>query len=85
MDAHQAEQHGLISKVVPREQIVDEALQMGYVIGSKGNMAIQMAKEAVNASYGMTLDEGLKFERRLFHSLFATKDQKEVRVFYIII
>lgn len=78
MDAEKAERDGLVSKVIEdREELVAEAIKMGLVIGQKGQVAVQMAKEAVNAAEEMTLEQGLLFERRLFHSLFATKDQKE--------
>lgn len=77
IDAERAERDGLVSKVVPAENLIDEATKMGLRIASKGQISIMMAKEAVNAADEMTLNEGLKFERRLFHSLFATKDQKE--------
>jgi enoyl-CoA hydratase/carnithine racemase len=79
IDAEKAERDGLISKVVmEREELVQEAIKMGLVIGQKGQVSVQMAKEAVNAADEMNLEQGLQFERRLFHSLFATKDQKEV-------
>lgn len=77
MDATQAAQHGLVAGVYPPDELVDEAVRMGLVVASKGGLSVRMAKEAVNAADEMTLAEGLKFERRLFHSLFATKDQKE--------
>lgn len=78
IDAEKAESDGLISKVVmEREELVQEAIKMGHVIGQKGQVSVQMAKEAVNAADEMNLEQGLQFERRLFHSLFATKDQKE--------
>jgi len=57
--------------------VVDEAVEMGRLIASKGQISVQAGKEAVNAAYESTLAEGLKVERRLFHGLFATKDQKE--------
>jgi len=79
IDAEKAARDGLISKVVEsREVLVEEAIRMGHVIGEKGPIAIRMAKECVNAADEMSLDQGLVFERRLFHALFATKDQKEV-------
>ena len=80
IDAEKAERDGLISRVVEsREVLVDEAVKMGHTIGEKGPIAIRMSKECVNAADEMSLEQGLVFERRLFHSLFATKDQKEVR------
>eukprot|EP00560_Eucampia_antarctica_P006965 CAMPEP_0197826512 /NCGR_PEP_ID=MMETSP1437-20131217/3461_1 /TAXON_ID=49252 ORGANISM="Eucampia antarctica, Strain CCMP1452" /NCGR_SAMPLE_ID=MMETSP1437 /ASSEMBLY_ACC=CAM_ASM_001096 /LENGTH=318 /DNA_ID=CAMNT_0043426985 /DNA_START=67 /DNA_END=1023 /DNA_ORIENTATION=+ len=77
IDAERAERDGLVSKVVASESLIDEAVKMGYVIASKSQISIMMAKEAINAADEMTLNEGLRFERRLFHSLFATNDQKE--------
>ena len=77
IDAQRAERDGLVSKVFPADTLVDEAVQMAHVIASKGRVSVMMAKEAVNAADELTLAEGLRFERRLFHSLFATKDQKE--------
>eukprot|EP00590_Aulacoseira_subarctica_P008734 CAMPEP_0172426076 /NCGR_PEP_ID=MMETSP1064-20121228/35662_1 /TAXON_ID=202472 /ORGANISM="Aulacoseira subarctica , Strain CCAP 1002/5" /LENGTH=308 /DNA_ID=CAMNT_0013169449 /DNA_START=1 /DNA_END=927 /DNA_ORIENTATION=- len=77
IDAQRAERDGLVSKVFPADALVDEAVQMAHVIASKGRVSVMMAKEAVNAADELTLAEGLRFERRLFHSLFATKDQKE--------
>ena len=64
---------------------MEEVIDMGLIIGSKGQVAVMMAKEAVNAAEQMTLDQGLLFERRLFHSLFATKDQKEVCFSYNLV
>jgi len=78
IDAAKAEKDGLISKVVEsREGLVEEAIRMGHKIGEKGPIAIRMAKECIMAADEMTLAEGLKFERRNFHALFATNDQKE--------
>jgi len=75
--AQEAMDAGLVSKVIDSEILVDEAIKMGLGIAEKGGIAVRMCKEAVNAAEEMTLGEGLKFERRLFHSLFSTKDQKE--------
>lgn len=66
-----------MAKVVPAGQLVETAVTMGTKIGGLSKPVIAMAKEAVNAAYEMTLAEGVRFERRLFHSTFATKDQKE--------
>lgn len=77
IDAEQAERDGLVARVFPADDLVDEAVKMGFTIAEKGQMASIMAKEAVNAAAEMTLAEGLRFERRLFHALFATHDQKE--------
>ncbi|EMD37149.1 hypothetical protein CERSUDRAFT_84184 [Gelatoporia subvermispora B] len=70
---------GMVSRVVGQGegQVVKEAVDMASVIAGKSAIAVQAGKEAVNTAYESTLDEGLRFERRLFHSLFATKDQKE--------
>ena len=77
IDAEQAQKDGLVSKVFEREVLVDEAIAMGLEIGKKSQMAVRMAKEAVNVSNEICLEEGLNYERRLFHSCFATLDQKE--------
>ena len=74
--AEEAEAAGLVAKVVPSEQLIDEALRVAHLIASKGSMATRMTKEAILASQ-TGLDEGLQLERRLFHALFATEDQKE--------
>jgi len=73
--AQEAEQWGMVSRVT--ENVVDEAVKMATEIASKGQISVQAAKEVVNAAYELTLAEGLRFERRTFHGLFATKDQKE--------
>ncbi|KAI0080474.1 enoyl-CoA hydratase [Panus rudis PR-1116 ss-1] len=77
--AVEAETWGIVSRVVPEGEgkVVEEAVHLAKTIASKGKLAVQAGKEAVNAAYEMTLAEGLRFERRLFHGLFATKDQKE--------
>ena len=77
MDAAEAERAGLVSRVVPAESLLDEALKVGATIASFSLPAVLMAKEAVNRAYEVPLAEGVLFERRLFHSLFATTDQKE--------
>ncbi|KAI5118197.1 hypothetical protein M0805_005551 [Coniferiporia weirii] len=77
--AAEAERWGVVSRVVPEGAgvVVEEAVAMASVIAGKGRVAAQAAKESVNAAYEMSLAEGLRFERRLFHGLFATQDQKE--------
>ena len=75
--AEQAERDGLVAKVFPAGELVGEAVKMGGVIASKGRIASKMAKEAVDAVDQLSLAEGLRLERRLFHGLFATNDQKE--------
>ena len=77
MDAEEAERSGLVSRIVPFEQLMDECLKTAAQIAALSRPSIMMAKESVNKAYEMTLSEGIKFERRLFHSTFATEDQKE--------
>lgn len=77
MEADEAERSGLVSRVVAPEALLDEALKVAERIASFSRPSVLMTKEAVNRAYELTLNEGLRFERRLFHSLFATEDQKE--------
>lgn len=77
MDAAEAERSGLVSRVVPTGELLEEALRAAQKIAAFSLPAVIMAKEAVNRSYETTLAEGLRFERRVFHSMFATEDQKE--------
>ncbi|MET4146290.1 enoyl-CoA hydratase [Arthrobacter sp. UYCo732] len=77
MDAAEAERAGLVSRVVPAASVVEEALKVAEVIAAKSKPAAMMAKEAVNAAFELGLTQGVQLERRLFHSLFATEDQKE--------
>ncbi len=77
MDAAEAERSGLVSRVVPAKNLLEEAKKAATKIAEKSLLSAIAAKEAVNRSYESTLREGLLFERRLFHSLFATEDQKE--------
>jgi enoyl-CoA hydratase len=77
MDAAEAERCGLASRVVPAGELLDVALKAAGKIADFSMPAVMMAKEAINRSYETTLGEGLRFERRLFHSLFAFEDQKE--------
>ena len=77
MDAQEAERAGLVSRVVPAEKLVEEAMAVAAAIAQLSTPAVLMAKEAVQRAYEAPLAEGLLFERRLFHSLFATADQKE--------
>jgi len=77
MDAAEAERSGLVSRVVPAADLVDEAMKVAGKIAAMSRPAVLMAKEAVNRAYETTLAEGIRFERRLFHSTFATEDQKE--------
>ena len=77
MGAEEAERAGLVSRVVPAADLVEEALKAAEVIASKSQPVAMLAKEAVNAAFESGLAEGLLFERHVFHSLFATADQKE--------
>ncbi|OYV31429.1 MAG: enoyl-CoA hydratase [Thiomonas sp. 20-64-9] len=77
MDAHEAERSGLVARVVPLQQTLDEAVAMAETISSFSQASVLMAKESVNRAFESSLSEGLRFERRLFQSLFATADQKE--------
>lgn len=77
LSAQDMEEAGLVAKVVSTDDLVNEAIRVASKISSKGQMAVQMTKEAINASQELSLHEGLRLERRLFHSLFATLDQKE--------
>lgn len=77
MDAEEAERSGLVSRVVPVKKLKEEALGAAQKIAEKSVLTSMAVKEAVNRSYETTLSEGILFERRLFHSLFATEDQKE--------
>ncbi|MDR5732872.1 enoyl-CoA hydratase [Caballeronia sp. LZ025] len=77
MDAAEAERAGLVSRIVAADRLLDEAVEAGTIIAGFSLPAVMMAKEAVNRAYETTLAEGVHFERRLFHSLFATEDQKE--------
>ncbi|HRO13836.1 MAG TPA: enoyl-CoA hydratase [Paracoccus sp. (in: a-proteobacteria)] len=77
MDAAEAERSGLVSRVVPADKLMDEAMGAARKIAAKSAIAAMVAKDAVNRSYETTLREGLLYERRAFHSLFATEDQKE--------
>ena len=77
MDAAEAERAGLVSRVVPADRLIDEALAAAAQIAEFSLPSVMMAKEAVNRAYESPLAEGMLFERRLFHALFATEDQKE--------
>ena len=77
MDAEEAERAGLVSRVVPAKELMKEALSAASKIAEKSMITVMAIKEATNRSFEMTLNEGLLFERRVFHSLFATEDQKE--------
>jgi enoyl-CoA hydratase len=75
--AQEAEQAGLVARVVPTEKVLEEAMAAAAVIASMPLPAVMMAKESINRAYESPLNEGLLFERRNFHALFSTHDQKE--------
>src|ERR1044072_9311381 len=77
MDAAEAERSGLVARVVPLASLMDEAMKAAETIASMSLPAVMLAKEAVNRAFETTLAEGVRFERRVFHSLFAIEDQKE--------
>src|SRR5690606_5138841 len=77
MSAAQAEQAGLVARVVPTDKLLDEALEAATIIASMSLPSVMMAKECINRAYEAPLSESLLFERRNFHALFASEDQKE--------
>ncbi|HEY1794877.1 MAG TPA: enoyl-CoA hydratase [Stellaceae bacterium] len=77
MDAAEAERAGLVARIVPAEKLLDEAIGVATRIGEMSRPIAMMVKESVNRAFETTLSEGVRFERRLFHSTFATEDQKE--------
>jgi enoyl-CoA hydratase len=77
MGAEEANMRGLVSRVVPTDQTVEEALKVARKIALKSKPTVMMAKECVNEAFETSLEQGLKFERKVFHATFATKDQKE--------
>jgi enoyl-CoA hydratase len=77
MDAEQAERAGLVSRVVPLDKLMDEALAAALQICDYSQVAVMAAKEAVNRAFEGSLSDGVLFERRLFHALFATADKTE--------
>ncbi len=77
MDAAEAERAGLVSRVVPLEKLMEEALGAALMVCAYGQPSVMAAKEAVNRAFESGLSDGVMFERRLFHALFATEDQKE--------
>ncbi len=77
MDADEAERSGLVSRIVPADELIDEAVATASKIAEKGAIAVMATKESVNRAYETTLAEGIRFERRLFHALFSTADQTE--------
>ena len=77
MKAEEAERSGLVARVVAADRCVDEAVETAAVMATYSKPIVQMCKEAVNSAAEVSLEEGLRWERRLFHSTFATNDQKE--------
>jgi enoyl-CoA hydratase len=77
MDAAEAERCGLVSRVVPAAELINEAVKTADTIASLSLPAVMMTKGSVNRSYETTLAEGIRFERRVFHAMFALEDQKE--------
>ncbi len=77
MDAVEAERAGLVSRVVPADKLIEEALDAATIIASMSLPSVMIVKESVNRAYESSLSDGVQYERRMFHSLFATEDQKE--------
>ena len=77
MDAAEAERAGLVSRIVPADKLMEEAVAAATTIANMSLPIVMMVKESINRAYETTLNEGVQFERRLFHSTFATEDQKE--------
>ena len=77
MDAAEAERSGLVARVVPAARLMEEAVKVAETIAALSQPSLLAAKEAVNRSFETSLTEGVRFERRVFHALFATKDRKE--------
>lgn len=77
MKAEEAERSGLVARIVPAEKLLDDALQTAEAIASNSKIAGTMVKEVINAAYETTLSQGVLFERRVFHSVFSSADQKE--------
>ena len=77
MDAEEAERSGLVSRIVPVSELIDEAVATATKIANLSQPIVMLAKESVNRAYETTLAEGINFERRVFHSTFSTEDQKE--------
>src|SRR5690606_6872474 len=77
MDAEEANKCGLVSRVVPADKLLEETMKVADVIAGKSTVIAMMTKESVNRAFETTLAEGIRFERRVFHAMFATEDQKE--------
>jgi len=77
MDANEAERSGLVSRLVPLDKLMEETLGAALMICEYSQLAVMAAKESVNRSFESSLSDGVMFERRVFHALFSTEDQKE--------
>ncbi|MCB1715122.1 MAG: enoyl-CoA hydratase, partial [Candidatus Competibacteraceae bacterium] len=77
MDVQEAERAGLVSRIIPVAELLNEAIKTAQAIADKSRVALFMAKESVNRAYETTLAEGVRYERRLFYTAFASEDQKE--------
>jgi enoyl-CoA hydratase len=84
MDVEEAERAGLVARIVPLASLVDEAVKVAETVASMSLPSVLAAKEAVNRAFETSLAEGIRFERRVFHSLFATADQKEGMAAFIV-
>ena len=83
MDADEAEKTGIVARIFAQETLLDEAKKMAKKIASFSKPAVQMAKESINRAFETSLSAGLRFERRLFHAMFSTADQKEGMLAFI--
>jgi len=77
MDAEEAERAGLVARIIPADELMDEAMKTATEIAGYSTPSVMIAKEQINRAFETTLNEGLRFERRTFYSLFATEDQTE--------
>jgi enoyl-CoA hydratase len=77
MDAAEAERAGLVARIVPAAELMTEAIKAAATVAAMSLPSVMVAKEAVNRAFEVSLAEGVAFERRVFHALFATEDQKE--------
>ena len=77
MDAQEAERSGLVSRIVPVDALLADAMKTAQTIASMSLPIVMMTKESVNRAYETSMAEGIRFERRVFHGMFATHDQKE--------
>merc|ERR1712098_338891 len=77
ISAQEAQAYGLVAEIYPAESLVDEAVKLADKICTHSKLSVQFAKEAVNSAYETTLEQGISFERRMFHATFALKDRKE--------